>query len=352
MKLSKILTCCIATFSVPAAIAWPGIAGLAKRIAQSDQPAPSEELIGDLKYGATTPTGRLIAGIFQGQIEAQSSEAGYTAPGPLGSAKCRKDVCCVWSHVSDELTKLFLGPTSRCNDNARAAIRLGFHDAGSWSKALAAQGQDFGGADGSIVLSQDEVNRIENKGLEEIISKTRKLGKKFNVGYGDLIQFMAIHAVVTCPLGPRFRVFVGRKDSYTAAPTGLIPDVNAPADALLSLFEDKTISGLDLISLVGAHSTSRQFFVDLAKKGEPQDDTPGVWDIKFYNVTLEQDPPAGVFKFPSDVKLSTYPTLASSWRAFTDPVAGQLIWNGLYSRAYTRLSLLGVNNINSKFSDS
>ena len=32
-----------------------------------------------------------------------------------------------------------------CNDNARAAIRLGFHDAGTWDRT-----QTHGGADGSF----------------------------------------------------------------------------------------------------------------------------------------------------------------------------------------------------------
>ena len=354
MKLSDILAGCFVTFAVPA-IAWPGMAEMTKRIAEANRHhsgQDGQELIGDLKKnGATSPTGRLIADILQGRVDAQSDEAGYEAPGPFGSPECSADVCCVWSHVSDALTNLFRGPSSRCNGNARAAIRLGFHDAGTWSKRLAERGQDFGGADGSIILSRGEMSRPDNRGLRPIIDQTRALGEEFGVGFGDLVQFMAIHAVVTCPLGPRFRVFVGRIDSDQEAPTGLLPQVTAPVEDLIQMFEDKTISPLELIALVGAHSTSRQFFVDRARTGAPQDDTPGVWDTKFYNVTLGEAP-RGVFKFESDIKLSTHPGLANDWRSFIDPVAGQRRWDRLYARAYTRLSLLGVNNINRKFSDS
>lgn len=53
---------------------------------------------------------------------------------------------------------------TRCSKYARFAVRAGFHDAGAWEKGL-----DFGGADGSLVLS-DERNRPENNGLQEIIA--------------------------------------------------------------------------------------------------------------------------------------------------------------------------------------
>lgn len=61
----------------------------------------------------------------------------------------------------------FRGDSIRCNRYARGAIRLGFHDAGAWKKGL-----DHGGADGSILLT-DEINRVENKGLEEIAAVTK-----------------------------------------------------------------------------------------------------------------------------------------------------------------------------------
>ncbi|KAF2747941.1 class II peroxidase [Sporormia fimetaria CBS 119925] len=237
-------------------------------------------------------------------------------------------------------------PNGRCNAEARAAIRLGFHDAGTWSQVLADQGKDYGGADGSIALSKEEESRPENKGLEKIIMRVRQWQRQWGVGMADLIQFAAIHAVVTCPLGPRIRFFVGRKDSSKPAIDGLLPGVDDSADKLIKLFQDKTISPHDLVALLGAHTTSEQFHVQVSPRGASQDGTPGVWDTLFYNQTLGLGPlPKEVFRFKSDIVLAEDPRTRDEWFAFTGP-EGQNHWNEDYSYSYTRLSLLGVNNIN------
>jgi len=216
--------------------------------------------------------------------------------------------------------------------------------AGTWSSALAAAGQDFGGADGSIALA-GEVTRAENHGLEGIVSKAIAVQKTFGVGMADLIQFAAVHAVVTCPLGPRVRFFAGRKDSSTPAPDGLLPGVNDSADKLVALFQDKTISPHQLAALLGAHTTSEQFFVNTTVAGQAQDSTPGVWDTKFYNETLQATAPNKVFRFNSDVVLSQDSRLNDEWVSFAAG-GSQSHWNEDYATAYTRLSLLGVNQIN------
>ncbi|KAF8458628.1 heme peroxidase [Terfezia claveryi] len=333
--------------------AWPGMGkinqALVKRKDGNDDGSAPRELIGDLKTtppGQWTEVGKAVAGIIMGDISGESAEGGkYKLPGALKTKKCKSDKCCVWGHVSNWLTTQFTAPDGQCNDYARASIRMGFHDAGTWAKSMAAQGQDFGGADGSIVLSKAEIKRPENKGLEEIVRKARDWAIIFGVGVADLVQFMAIHAVVTCPLGPRIRVFVGRMDSSRACPDGLLPGVTQPPDDLIALFEDKTIGPHDLAALLGAHSTSRQFFFNESHSGEPQDDTPGVWDVKFYGQTL-QDGPDGVFKFQSDIALGNHPRVHDEWMSFAGP-GGQDHWNEDYAIAYTRLSMLGVNNINS-----
>jgi hypothetical protein len=308
----------------------------------------NNRMIGDLKQGATTAVGQSIMNILLRTESAEGSNSRYTPPGTLNSAKCKADTCCVWSYISAAMSAKFTGPTGRCNDMARAAIRLGFHDAGTWSSSLAASGKDFGGADGSIVLSGTEINRAENNGLQAIAKQMATWQKQYGVSMADLIQFGANHAVVTCPLGPRIRSFVGRKDSKVAAPDGLLPDAKASADSLISLFEDKTISGHELAALLGAHSTSKQFFFDKTRAGAPQDSTPGVWDVRFYNQTLETaGVPKRVLRIPSDIVLAQHPSMANEWAKFRLPNnVGQKHWNEDYATAYTRLSLLGVNNIN------
>jgi hypothetical protein len=78
-----------------------------------------------------------------------------------------QDTCCVWKYVADEMAAKFKGDSGRCNLYARGAVRLGFHDAAAWKK-----GMSYGGADGSMILT-DEISRDINRGLEEIVDQTR-----------------------------------------------------------------------------------------------------------------------------------------------------------------------------------
>jgi catalase (peroxidase I) len=149
-----------------------------------------------------------------------------------------------------DMVKSFTGDSGRCNLLARGAVRLGFHDAGAWKK-----GMTTGGADGSMILT-DEISRDVNKGLEEIVSATRVWYGKYQpygAGAADIIQMGANVATVVCPLGPRTRSFVGRKDNALLPPDGLLPDVKASADSLIQLFEDKTIKPHGLVTLVGKY---------------------------------------------------------------------------------------------------
>jgi hypothetical protein len=197
----------------------------------------------------------------------------------------------VWDFVASDLVAIFLGSDGQCTEDARTAIRLGFHDAGAWSKT-----SGFGGADGSMLLNSEEPTRAENNGLQDIIATGQGLLAKykgFGVGAADLVQFMATVATVTCPLGPRVKSFVGRKDN-AASPQGLLPDVHSDATTLINLFLDKDISPADLAALVGAHTTSEQDIVDANFPGAPQDSTPGTWDVKFYTETTDPNAPSYV----------------------------------------------------------
>ena len=297
--------------------------------------------IGDLRTGAITKAAVDVEAILFSDQSGETDETG-TPPADISECDTSTDPCCNWWFISKLLTENFVDPTNgQCNDLARNAIRLGFHDAGTWSASKASAGQDFGGADGSFVLF-NEVTRPENNGLQPINDFAIDVWSQFNVGMADLIQYMAIHATVTCPLGPRVRMFVGRLDATQQSLDNLLPDVHASADDLIALFEDKTIAPHDLAALLGAHSTSKQFHVDSATAGFAQDTTPGLWDIKFFNETLQKVGPDDVFKFPSDVVLANDPRVNDEWVAFSHD---QDHWNEDFARSYTRLSLLGVNNI-------
>jgi hypothetical protein len=134
-------------------------------------------------------------------------------------------------------------------------------------------------------------------------------------------------ATVVCPLGPRVRTFIGRKDDSTLPPPNLLPDVNASAESLIELFDNKTIKPHGLVTLVGAHTTSQQRFFNPSRALDPQDSSPGVWDVRFYNETLMANPPKRVLKFPSDIALSLDPRGSDEWKQFTDPASAQAHWN-------------------------
>lgn len=310
----------------------------------------SDELIGDL---ATLPdsklsdVGRAIKLILSGDKDAkpQNYKDVYSAKMPgKDSQECRADTCCIWKYIADEMMGVMMGDAGRCNLYARGAIRLGFHDAGTYSKKANA-----GGADGSIINFDECDTRVVNKGLSETCELMRMWYKKYShygISMADLIQFGANVGTVACPQGPRVRTYVGRKDGTRPSPDDTMPLQTWAADELLPLFADKTISPQGLVSLVGAHTTSQQRFAYPEHALEPQDSTPGVWDIDFYQETMNPNTPARILKFPSDVHLADDSRTKNAFAMYGDQDWGQAMWNQGYAREYVRLSLLGVNNIN------
>lgn len=241
----------------------------------------------------------------------------------------------VWHNISSDLTKQFLGSDGYCNDDARAAIRAAFHDAGTYSLKLAADGRVGGGADGSLILAK-EYNRTENQGLADISTKLHALALQYQVGVADTIQFAAAHAVVTCPRGPRVQTFVGRNDSSEPSPYGLLPGLDK-ADKLIALFKDKGFNEVDLAALAGVHTVSKQFFEDPSQAGAPQDDSSGLWDVGFY---VEQfSPTTSTYRLKSMIDLSVDPVVGPQFRVF---IINPRLWNTQFTDAMTRLSVLGV----------
>ncbi|KAL1800329.1 hypothetical protein ACET3X_000671 [Alternaria dauci] len=300
-----------------------------------EQRGPATGIIDDILDGPLTGIAQLIADILAGK---KSPVDDTKTNKPLSCSLVSVDKCCAWYDVSAELTKHFVGADKECNDNARAAVRMGFHDAGSWDKNA-----PNGGADGSLLMDFGEENRPENNGLQKIRTLLRGVQAKYKVGYADLVQYAHNHATLSCPKGPRLFTFVGRSDATKAAPNGLLPDVRDDANKMIDLFKQKGFTARDLAALVGAHATAKQRFVDTKYAEKPLDTTPGVWDVEFYNDTLTN--PVGiskdqkVFVLPSDKVLSKHSEIKSDWNAY---VGNQVRWNLDYAKAYIRMSLLGV----------
>lgn len=342
MKFSAITSACAGAALVGNAIAHPGMNKVVNEIkanimARQGGPADpalnSNELIGDLQTlqdSQLTPVGKDIKATILHQANGESLETYPNVP-KLGTSQCKADTCCVWQYIANEMVTAFKGPSGRCTNAARAAVRLGFHDSAGWSKSTGPNG----GADGSLILNAEEIRRPGNRGLEEIVTLTQTWFNKYkgySISAADLVQMGANVATVVCPLGPRTKTYIGRKDNPKPAPDGLLPPVDASADFLIKLFQDKTIQPNGLVALLGAHSTAQQRFVDPARAGDPQDSTPGVWDMLYYNETINPNAPARVFKFASDIKLAADPRMSRLFTAFAAPNnAAQLPWNNVSS---------------------
>ncbi|KAJ7096956.1 heme peroxidase, partial [Mycena epipterygia] len=168
----------------------------------------------------------------------------------------------------------------RCTDNARAAIRLAFHDAGTFSLALQAAGQPNGGADGSLLVDPNEVLRSENNGLQKIVGLLQPMPAQFNVQPGDILHLAGVLGVLACPGGPQIRFFVGREPPFNIAPMNLLPSPESPVADLLALFADKGFNSQELMALIGAHTTGTQQFVDTALANDSFDSTVTIWDTR------------------------------------------------------------------------
>ncbi|KAK0662792.1 Low-redox potential peroxidase [Lasiodiplodia hormozganensis] len=233
----------------------------------------------------------------------------------------RQDGCpAVWNDVASELRGWFLDGEG-CSDDARAAIRLAFHDCFA------------GGCDGSIILAK-EYTREENAGLENFSVKLAPLAEQYDVGTADLVQFAGAQAIATCPLGPRVAVKVGRADNDIPSEAGQLPSATASASTLIGQFEAKGFSSTDLIALVGAHSTAKQFFAKPEKAGLSMDSTPGTWDTKFYTQTSLGTAPVSL---DSDVNLSKDLRTIVQWSSFSS----QAVWSAAFVSAFNKMSVLG-----------
>lgn len=322
MKISTLLVGLVAG----QALAYPGMGKTMAEIqARHDLTLgrrSSTALLGDLiGNDSLSVVGALIKAILQG-LTAVADTSTYTPTSELASDACKQSVLCVWFYIVQDLSSAFTD-SDGCTDLARGAIRQGFHDAAAWDTS-----SSYGGADGSLLLNDDEFARPENKGLEDIGAQTKTWYseyEEYGISMADLIQTAALVATVSCPGGPRIRHFVGRKDDSTAAPPNLLPLPEQDADYLVSLFAAKTFDANDLVALVGAHTAAKQKFVDPARSGVSEDSTPNTWDTKFYSETLQGDNTT-IFIFHSDKSISSYASTTVQFNLFAG-VGGQALWS-------------------------
>ncbi|KAI1393985.1 class II peroxidase [Hypoxylon trugodes] len=231
----------------------------------------------------------------------------------LVSAQCPA----AWTDVAADLKTSFIDSSGNCNDDARAAIRLAFHDCFP------------GSCDGSIILADECTDRGENAQMVDICSSLGDKATQFSVGTADLIQFAAAFAIASCPGLPAISVKVGRTDSSTANPTGQMPGPNDNATSIVAAFAAKGFTSTELVALVGAHSAAKDL------NGNALDSTVDDLDTNFYTETADGTAPASL---NSDESLSNSTETSGDWNTFG---ADASAWADAFVPAMEKLSLLG-----------
>jgi len=261
-----------------------------------------------------------------------------TGSGIPNVTNARNPTCIPFYGVRDAIMGgIFQG---RCGDNARAAVRLAFHDAGTFSLALQANALPNGGADGSMLTDPNEVTRAENHGLENIVRLLGPLPAQFGVSAGDIVHLAGVLAVLACPGGPVIPAFVGRPAPRNIAPDGLLPNPESPVADLTARFADMGFTSRELMALIGAHTTGKQRFVDTTKANATFDTTVDIWDTRFYTQTAGATALPGTFRLDSDVNFAIDPSTTADFNRF---VGKQANWAAEYAAAHEKMSLLGLD---------
>ncbi|KAI0380169.1 putative class II peroxidase [Hypomontagnella monticulosa] len=232
----------------------------------------------------------------------------------LAKAQCPA----VWTDVATDLGTTFLGSDGKCTDDARAAIRLAFHDC-------------FPGAacDGSVILANECTDRAENSQMTGICATLSDKATQFDIGVADLIQFAAAYGIASCPGLPAISVKVGRVDSSEPSPEGQMPGPNDDAASIISAFAAKGFTATELVALVGAHSAAKDL------NGNGLDTTVEEMDTVFYTETADGSAPSSL---NSDKFLSNSTETSADWNSFGADAA---TWAAAFVPAMEKLSLLG-----------
>ncbi|KAJ6582321.1 heme peroxidase [Mycena capillaripes] len=267
-----------------------------------------------------------------------SSSGGNTGNGITTAANAKNPVCKPYYGLRDAIMRgIYHG---RCNDLARAAIRLAFHDAGTFSLALKANHSANGAADGSLLVYDNEVQRADNNGLQNIVAALKPLPAQYKASAGDVLHMAGNLAVVACPGGPVVKTYVGRTPPKNEAPLDLLPSPFDPVPKMIARFADMGFSVRELMALIGAHTTGKQRFVDTKQASKSFDSTVDIWDVRFYSETQAATAAPGTFRLNSDVNFSHNTTTVKEYNRF---VGKQDDWAREYADAHEKMSLLGYD---------
>ncbi|ORY58903.1 heme peroxidase, partial [Pseudomassariella vexata] len=222
----------------------------------------------------------------------------------------------VWTDVAADMKTSFI-VDGACTDDARAAIRLSFHDC-----------FPAGSCDGSIILADECSTRGENSQMTGICTTLGEMATQYNVSTADIIQLGTALGIASC-MGPAISFKVGRTDSSTASPTGQMPGANDNATSITAAFVAKGFTATELVALIGAHTAAKDLN-DVAL-----DTTEAQWDNTFYSDTIDGSAPTTL---NSDKFLSNSSGTSATWSKFASSASD---WEAAFVPAMEKMSLLG-----------
>ncbi|KAL1948500.1 hypothetical protein VTO73DRAFT_12575 [Trametes versicolor] len=258
--------------------------------------------------------------------------------------------CCVWYDVLDDIqgaSGLFQG--GQCGEEAHESLRLTFHDAIGISSTAGG-----GGADGSIMAHSDvELAYAENIGVDDIVELQRPIALRYNVSFGDFIQFAGAVGVSNCLGGPRLQFLAGRSNDSQASPDNLVPGPGDSVDTILARMSDAGFSADEVVALLSSHSVAAQDHLDTTIAGSPLDSTPSVFDAQFFVETLlngtafpgngsnpgeAESPLPGEFRILSDSLIARDSRTSCEWQSYVSD-HGRMVTQ--FEAAMAKMALLG-----------
>ncbi|OJT04167.1 Versatile peroxidase VPL1 [Trametes pubescens] len=202
--------------------------------------------------------------------------------------------------------------------------------------------------------SDVELAYAENVGVDDIVELQRPVALRYNVSFGDFIQFASAVGVSNCLGGPRLEFLAGRSNVSQASPDGLVPSPGDSVDTILARMSDAGFSADEVVALLAAHSVAAQEHIVTSIAGSPLDSTPSVFDAQFFvetllngtafpgndsNPTFEaKSPLPGEFRMLSDSLIARDSRTSCQWQSY---VSDQARMVSQFEAAMAKMALLG-----------
>jgi len=267
----------------------------------------------------------------------------------------RNPKCKVWQDMRTDLDALFHNPSNdstagnNCGPPVHFSLRLAFHDAFGYNPLLKRLGKyPGGGADGSLFYYRDqEMAYSSNNFFEPVYDMLVPIADKYNVTYGDMIQFAATYGVLQCPGAPAMTFQAGRKKAIAPAADRLVPLEEDSVEFIAKRFAEVGLTPRQTVALTGgAHSVGRFASVNPIRDFDRTYvifDTQVFLDVLLaapYNATLNTTTGSFTTRLKSDFALAHHPLTACHMHSY---INNQEALKTDFAPAFAKMAVIGVN---------